>query len=126
MTTRSPWRRARAPRGASRPLSRRYRALRGHVTHYELTEASHTELLAFDRLPETFTLHFLGPVRGLKHLRKVVRRSAESVANAKANNYKHHRQVDLPVARQRVLRQCTPRAEIDSSTRVARRPTRPP
>jgi len=93
------------------------------VTHFELTKASHTELLDIDRLPETFTLHFLGPVRGLKHLRKVVRRGAESVAKAKANDYKHHRQVDLPVARREVLRQWTPRAEIDSSTRVARRLT---
>jgi len=87
------------------------------VTHFELTKASHTELLDIDRLPEIFTLHFLGPVRNLKHLRKVVRRGVESVAKAKANNYKHHRQVELPLARQKVLKQWAPRADFGSPTR---------
>ena len=78
------------------------------MTHFELTEASHTELLDVERLDEHFTLHFLGPVRNLKHLRKVVRRGVESVAVANAAHRKDRRQVDLPVARRKVLRQWTP------------------
>ena len=81
-----------------------YRALRGHTSHFALSGASRVELLDLDSLPERFTLHYLGPARSLKQLRRRIQRLRDSVEAANEKGYKHRRQVDLPVVNREIAR----------------------